>query len=158
MTSFDRSVGITYGVTTRFAGWLATPPTVTTTACEPSGALWGIVKSICVTPTNPAGIPVNRVVAVIPPTVTVTGSRGLGNRATGVPENGVAPANNAGNVSPSPVMYSVNACPRPPITEGANEPSGAVKIPGAEGATWNEYEETLPLLLTPNTAVPAPIS
>jgi hypothetical protein len=55
-------------------------------------------------------------------------------------------------------MYRVNDCPRPPLTEGAKEPSGAVKIPGAEGATWNEYEEILPLLLTPKTAVPDPIS
>src|SRR4051812_16828561 len=36
---------------------LGTPPTVTTTSCNPGGTPFGIVKLIWVTPTSPQGIP-----------------------------------------------------------------------------------------------------
>src|ERR1019366_1182599 len=63
-----------YCVTVRVTAALATPPTVTTTGCGPNGASGGIMKLICVTPTDQVGMPMNRngVSAGTGPTVTAT--------------------------------------------------------------------------------------
>src|SRR5581483_6667264 len=119
------------------AGGLATVPTVTTTGCSPSGALGGMVKLICVTPTNPEGMPTNQPLLVstgTPPTVTDTGRTGLGSWFTVVRAEGVAPVASEEVTLPSPVMNMVMVCPRPADGNGFRRPSDSAKMPGAAEA------------------------
>src|SRR5713101_1206345 len=88
------------------------PLTLTTTDCVPTPMPVGIWKLICVTPTNPYGMPMNCVAACTPPTVTVTFWVGFGRLASGVPDAGAAPVETGGVTDPAPVMNSVPIFPR----------------------------------------------
>src|SRR5215471_14120388 len=99
-------------MTVTVADGAATPPTVTTTGCTPVGAASGITKLIWEAPTRPEATPTNTMRADAPPTVTVTGSSGCGNRLMGVSKNGVAPSVSTGETEPSPVMNASSVSPR----------------------------------------------
>src|SRR5579883_2064352 len=114
------------------------PPALTITGCGPGGALGGITKLICVTPTRPGGMPANEISAATPATVTVTGPRGRGSAASGVSENGEAPVASDGKTVPSPVINNGSVSPGLPLDDGTSAPA-EVNIPGAKGATWNVY-------------------
>src|SRR5262249_20803196 len=90
--------------TVSFAGFPATPPTVTTTGCSPEGAPSGTVKLIWVTPLNPYGTPMNAIGASTPPTLMLAPRRGFGSRDTATLVEGVAPVASVGLRSPSPVI------------------------------------------------------
>src|ERR1035437_429723 len=148
----------TYWVTVRRPVWVRTPPTLTTTGCTPRGAVAGTVKLTCETPARPIGVPAKETVAAIPPTVTVTASFGRGSLAVVVPVGGLAPGIRNVVVSPSPVMKATAVWPCRAVADGVSEPSAAVNRPGAAGATVKGKLETWPLLLTPKTARPIPVS
>src|SRR5690349_17705942 len=116
-------------------GGLEAEPTVTTTDCASRGASGGTTKLIWVWPTRPAGTPTTCVAAGIPPTVTVTGRRGLGRRARFVPGAGGLPLTRAGVTSPSPVMKSVTVLPRWAVALGSVRLPLLAKTPGAAAAT-----------------------
>ena len=96
--------------------------------------------------------------AAIPPTATVTASFGRGSLAVVVPVGGLAPVIRNVVVSPSPVMKATTVWPCRAVADGVSEPSAAVNRPGAAGATVKGKLETWPLLLTPKTARPIPVS
>jgi len=147
-----------HGVTVMWAATLATPPTVTTTGCTPAATLFGITKFTWVTPARPGGMPTKLMGAVIAPTVTDKGKRGWGSRPSGVARKGEAPVASDGETWPSPVRKSVGVSPGFPSPSGNTAPVESVKIPGAEGATVKISDATRPLLFTPRTAGPAPVS
>ena len=86
-----------------FPAGLDTPATVTTTGCLPAGTDIGTVKLICAVPTKPGVIPRNGTIACTPPTVTDTGSIGLGKLANAVPAVGDQALLSCGETSPTPV-------------------------------------------------------
>src|SRR5690242_18623062 len=104
------------------AGGEATPPTVTTTDCEPVGALAGTTKLICEAPSRPDATPANKIGAGTPPTVTATGSRGCGSKLIGVAAKGDAPVASAGETEPSPVTNARRMSPRRAVEKGTREP------------------------------------
>src|ERR1035441_4771229 len=113
------------------AGALGMPPMATTTGCVPSGALWGMRRLICATPTRAAGIPSNRMEPApvgTPPIETVVACTGTGNSATGGPAPGGAAV---GTMVPFPY--------------------GSVNRPGAAEATVSVVVAVRPLLLTVTT-------
>src|ERR1019366_7196024 len=135
---------------------LATPPMATTTASVPSGALWGMRRLICATPTKVAGIPSNRMEpapVATPPIETVVACMGTGNSATGVPAAGAAPVATAGDTAPTPVRYRVNTAPRATVAVGTIVPFPftSVNRPGAAEATVSVVVAVRPLLLIVTT-------
>src|ERR1039457_3316553 len=147
-----------YSVTVRRPDWVLTPPTVTTTGCTPKGTVVGTVKFTCEMPARPGGIPTKETAAATPPTVTVTANFGRGSLEVVVPLGGLAPVIRNVVVSPSPVMYAVAVWPCLAVADGVSEPSAAVNRPGAAGATLKGKLATWPLLFTPKTARPLPVS
>src|SRR5271169_3250008 len=86
---------------------------------------------ICVTPTSPAGTPINWIVAGTPPTVTAVADVGSGNAVTAVPVAGAAPVGTAGDTGPVPVTYTDTNFPRPIVFTGTRKLFWSAKIPGA---------------------------
>src|SRR3954451_7619824 len=113
------------------AGALATPPIVTTTACVPNGAAAGMRTLICVTPTRPAGIPMNCMGASIPAMETARACAGAGNCATGTPGFGAAPVAIDGDTAPAPVRNIVTTPPRAALPTTTAAPLPSVNRPGA---------------------------
>src|ERR1019366_1315241 len=133
------------------AGALATPPMATTTGSVPSGAVAGMRRLICATPTKVVGIPSNRMEpapVATPPIETVVACMGTGNSPTGVPAAGAAPVAMAGETAPTPVRYRVNTAPRATVAVGTTAPPASVNRPGAAEATVSVVLEMRPLLLT----------
>src|ERR1019366_10552864 len=120
------------------AGALAMSPMATTMGCAPGGAVAGMRRLICATPTRAVGIPSNRMEpapVATPPMVTVVGCTGTGNSAMGVPEAGAAPVAMAGETAPTPVRYRVNTAPRATVLVGTMAPLTSVNRPGVAEAT-----------------------
>src|SRR5437588_2465366 len=121
----------------RFSGGLAMPPTVTTTGCTPGAAFAGTVTVSSVIPNNPDGTPKTVTLAATPPTVTLTGRRGLGAPEAEKPKGGVAPVARNEDRSPSPVISSARAWPA--LAETMETPElgsrAKPKIPGAATLT-----------------------
>ena len=92
------------------AGKLEAEPTVTTTGWGPAGILTGMLKLICVTPTDQLGMPMNAngCATAMPPTVIDTVCCGTGTTPL---FEGVQPANWGGLDAPSPVMYITTVSP-----------------------------------------------
>src|SRR5579871_513954 len=145
-------------VIVRFPAALATPFTVTITGCTPVGTPGGISMLICAVPINPGVIPMNEMKASTPPTVTVTGSSGLGKLAKGVLAEGAKAVERDTEISPIPVT---NIVAKPP---GATEEFGfparlllpSTKMPGLAGSTCTCAPPPCPLYVTPTVPAPAP--
>src|SRR5664279_209129 len=126
----------------------------TTMGCVPSGAVAGMRRLICATPTRAVGIPSNRMEPApvgTPPMVTVVACTGTGNSATGVPPAGAAPVAMAGETAPTPVRYRVNTLPRATVAVGTMAPLTFVNRPGAAEATVSVVLAMRPLLLIVTT-------
>src|ERR1019366_179301 len=138
------------------AGALGMPPMATTTGCAPSGAVAGMRRLICATPTKVSGIPSNRMEPVpvgTPPIETAVACMGSGNSAAGVPAAGAAPVATAGDTAPTPVRYRVNTAPRATVAVGTMVPFPftSVNRPGAAEATVSVVVAVRPLLLIVTT-------
>src|SRR5260370_26417028 len=131
---------------TIFPAALDTPPTPTTTACFPSGAVAGIATLICITPTSAVGTPANCTGAAAPPIVTFTACIGAGNCATAVPAGGAAPVAIPGDTAPAPVTQSTPTPPRATVGVGTTAPVVSVNNPGATALTANFAVSGAPLL------------
>src|SRR5688572_23820050 len=82
------------------AGGLSTLPTVISTGWLPDASPAGTWKFTCVTPTSPGGVPINRIGASTPATVTRAVCVGRGRLANGVCVPGAAPVAIAGDTAP----------------------------------------------------------